>query len=137
MNELIICLPSPNANAQVNKCVPLPSTPERSVLCSIRTLSHIVHTKEKINACIQAKSSVSLCQVNPASPCEYRRVGVRVWPPADGCLLNSREKGIEHAGHTVWVANPVSQAQSWTVSGLPDPWGATQQREGVAEIVEL
>lgn len=29
---------------------------------------------------------------------------------ADGCLLNSREKGIEHAGHTVWVANSVSQA---------------------------
>lgn len=122
------------------KCIPLSSTPERSVLAAYahcRTWSTLKEKKNVKNCTYSSKNSVSLCQVNPASPCEYRRVGVQVWPPADGCLLNSREKGIEHAGNTVWVANPVSQAQSWTVSGLPDPWGATQQREGVAEIVEL
>lgn len=45
------------------------------------------------------------CQVKPASPCAYRSAAA-----ADGCLLNSREKGSEHTGHTVWVASSVSQA---------------------------
>lgn len=47
----------------------------------------------------------------------------------DGCLLNSQgETGVEHEGHTEWVANTLTQAHSWTVSGLPDPSRATEQR---------
>lgn len=47
----------------------------------------------------------------------------------DGCVLISQgEEGIEHAGHTVWVANTVTQAHGWTVSGLPDPSRAIEQR---------
>lgn len=48
---------------------------------------------------------------------------------ADGCLLTSqREEGIEHAGHTEWMDNTLTQAHSRTVSGLPDPSRATEQR---------
>lgn len=43
------------------------------------------------------------------------------------CLLTSQgEEGVEHAGHTKWVANTLTQAHGWTVSGLPDPSRATE-----------
>lgn len=38
---------------------------------------------------------------------------------------------VEHAGHTEWVANTLTQAHGWTMPGLPAPQGR------VAEIVRL
>lgn len=55
----------------------------------------------------------------------------------DRCLLTSQgQEGVEYAGHTEWVANTLTQAHGWTVSGLPDPSRATEQRR-VAEIIRL
>lgn len=49
----------------------------------------------------------------------------------DGCVLPPwGEDGVEHAGHTEWAANTLTQAHGWTMSGPPAPFRATRQRRG-------
>lgn len=56
----------------------------------------------------------------------------------DGCLMTSQGKGgVEHAGHNEWVANTMTQAYGWTMSGLPDPLKGNRAEERVAEVVRL
>lgn len=42
--------------------------------------------------------------------------------------LLKKEGGREHAGLIEWVANIMTQAHGWTVSGPPDPFRAKKQR---------
>lgn len=52
------------------------------------------------------------------------------------CCYKGQKEGVEHVGHTEWVANTLTQARGWTVAGPPGSFRPADQSKNQLKYLD-